>query len=65
MIVDLKEKQPIGMMPGGVHFSMSWKQLISALKDAGGISPNEDVTHIGSSLIGLTFRVDMKPDNPA
>lgn len=60
MVIDIKEKQPIRMMPSGVQFSMSWQRLVKNLKDIGEFSPDEIVTHIGSDLTGLTFRVDRK-----
>lgn len=62
MIVDLKETQPVEMMPGGVQFSMSWKQLIQHLRGAGEFKPDETVTHISSDLLGLTFRVARNDD---
>lgn len=58
MIVDLKEKQPVGMMPGGVHMSVSWRDLILALKKSGLLSKDEIITHAGSDLTGVTFRIE-------
>lgn len=58
MVVDLKEHQPTGMMPGGVIFTMSWKRLIEQLRKTNEIGEFEDVTHISSDLTGITFRVE-------
>ena len=61
MIVDLKERQPVNMMPSGVMAgSMSWQRLVRILREAGEFSDNEEVTHVSSDLLGLHFRVEQK-----
>jgi len=58
MVIDLKEKQPIGMMPGGVITTMGFQRLIKALREMGEFSPDETVTHIAFDLTGVTFRIE-------
>jgi hypothetical protein len=58
MIVNLKERQPVNMMPGGVITTMGYARLIKALRETGEFSDNEVITHVSSDLTGLTFRIE-------
>lgn len=61
MIVNLKEQQPIGMMPSGVTLRIHWGDIIARLYDVGMLRQGELVTHVSSDLYGLTFRVEYTP----
>jgi hypothetical protein len=56
MVVDVKERQFVNAMPGGVQSFMSWTRLIEALRKTGEFHDDEIVTHIGADLTGVTFR---------
>lgn len=58
MVVDLKEMQIVGMMPGGVQTTLSWKRLTECLRKAGEIDEGETITHVGTDLAGMSIRID-------